>query len=374
MVKKSISSSQQEIFSSILEHAPIGMVMTDSEGKIVLVNLELERLFGYKRQELLGQTVEILIPETLRKKHVEHRELFTQNPSPRTMGVGRELSGRRKDGSQFPIEVGLNPVKTETGLLILAVITDVTARKELEKRTIASEHLAAIGRISSHVAHEVRNPLSSISLNLDLLRDEIAAIRSQTEKPNEAETLVAAIQKEVERLSELTNDYLKFSKLSKQRKEKTNLQELFAATFYLLEAEMKKKDIQMQFNKTDLILYLDPKQMQQVILNLTKNAIEAMPQGGKIEIDVNHEPDQETVLIRIRDCGIGMSEEVQKKLFDPFYTTKDKGTGLGLSLVQQIIAEHQGKIWFESERNKGTTFFIRLPDLREQELLTHGRR
>ncbi len=361
---------QQEIFYSVIEYSPIGMVMVDAKGKMTLVNREIERLFGYSREELLGQAIEILIPESLRHRHAEHRENFSHAPSPRVMGAGRDLAGRRKDGSEFSVEIGLNPLQTSKGFFVLAAITDVSARKALEKRTLTAEHLAAVGKLSSHVAHEIRNPLSSISLNLDLLHDELRAMRGEENQVpfHEAETLLKAIQKEIARLGDLAGDYLRFSRLPKHQKEKADLHELFTGVVYLLEAEAKHKNIEIRFHKdTTVSLLLDPKQMQQVFINLIKNSIEAMPQGGKIEIQVKNGP--EKIQISVRDEGVGMDEGVQKKLFDPFYTTKEKGTGLGLSLVRQIIAEHQGDIWCESRKGGGTTFFIELP---HAEPLPHG--
>ncbi|MBI3313552.1 MAG: PAS domain S-box protein [Candidatus Omnitrophica bacterium] len=352
---------QEDVLFTVIEHAPTGMVMADAGGKIVLVNLEIERLFGYKRDELLGRKIEILIPESLRKRHVEHRENFSKEPSPRLMGAGRDLAGRRKDGTEFPIEVGLNPLTTPQGLFVLAAIMDISTRKELEKRAITSEHLAAVGKLSSHVAHEIRNPLSSISLNLDLLHDEFQALTSEENKERlkEVEVLLDAVKKEIERLSDLASGYLKFSRMSKHQKEKTDLEEFFSKIVYLLEAESAQKGIQIQFPRKKMIVSLDPRQMQQVFLNLIRNSMEAMPKGGRIGISIDQ--DEEKTLISIRDEGTGMDEETQKKLFDPFYTTKEKGTGLGLSLVRQIILEHQGDIRFQSSPGQGTAFFIELP-------------
>lgn len=370
---KEALKEQQKIFESVIEHAPNGMIMVDASGKILLVNLQIEKLFGYDRNELLGQKVEILIPESLRKQHVMHRKNYGQDPSPRTMGAGRDLVGRRKDGSQISIEVGLNPLSTKEGFFVLAAITDISSRKELEKRALDAEHVAAIGKLSSHVAHEIRNPLSSISLNLDLMHDELQSLHQETKSARiaEADTLLKAIQREVEHLNDLASDYLKFSRLPKHQKESTDLEELFLTTLQLLEPEAKMKGINIVTKKTKGIsIILDPKQIHQALLNLIKNSFEAMPKGGKVEISITTE--EEAVTITIRDEGTGMDEATQKKIFDPFYTTKEKGTGLGLALVRQIILEHEGRIWFESTPGKGTSFFIWLPWDRKKEVISHG--
>lgn len=355
-------NEQQGIFAAIVEYSPMGKVMVDENGKIVLANREIERLFGYQREELLGQPVEILLPEKLRHHHVQYRESYVKDPSPRMMGAGRDLCGRKKDGSEVLIEVGLNPLRIGNQNYVLAAITDVSIRKELEKRTVASEHLAAIGKISSHMAHEIRNPLSSISLNLDLIHDELQALRAPENEKNltEADSLLQAIKKETDRLTDLASEYLKFSRMSKLQKEKTGFHDFFSGIIYLLEAEARSKGISIKYSRTDEEAYFDPRQMQQVFLNLIRNAMDAMPRGGVISIDVKKEG--RNLLILVRDQGAGMDEETQKRLFDPFYTTKEKGTGLGLSLVRQIITEnHGGKIWFKSQPGDGTAFFIELP-------------
>lgn len=355
---KAALQEQEEIFASVIEFSPIGKLLVDEKGKIALVNREIERLFGYSREELLGQSVEILIPEDLRKRHVEYRAGYTKNPSPRMMGAGRDLAGRKKDGSKILIEVGLNPLKIRSKPYVLAAIMDVTQRKNLEKKTAAAEHLAAIGKLASHIAHEIRNPLSSISLNLDMLQEEFHRLAAKPEL-KEADSLLQAIKTEIGRLSDLAGDYLHFSRLSKHETKMTDLQDFFANIELLLGAEARSRKIRISFPSEQAAVLFDPRQMQQVFINLIKNAMEAMPKGGKIEIKVKH--DKEKTLFSILDEGHGMDEETKKDLFKPFFTTKEKGTGLGLSLVEQIVNEHQGQIWVQSKKGEGSAFYILLP-------------
>lgn len=350
----------------VVESVPNGILMVSQEGKIVLANAQAERLFGYSREELLGQTIEMLVPESSRAGHPEYRRAFFSEPQSRFMGSERNLKGRRKDGTEFPVEMGLSPVQTGEGLLALASVSDISLRKDFERKMFAVERLAAMGKMSSHIAHEVRNPLSSIGLNLDLLSDELEALPDQGEKDSrprqEIKSLLKAIQKEVDRLAALAGEYLKFSKPPEQKKEKVYLNEFLSGMVHFLNEEAKRHQVELVFSKTHNapFIFMDPGQMEQVFLNLIRNAFDAMPQGGKVEIGILQDESAATVFVK--DEGAGMDEETQTKVFDPFFTTKGHGTGLGLVVAHQVVVEHGGAVWCESEKGKGTTFFVRYPN------------
>jgi PAS domain S-box-containing protein len=193
----------EDKFRLAVESCPSGMVMIDRTGKIVMVNTEVERLFGHRRDELLGRSVDILVPARLRGHHVRHRDGFTDHPETRRMGAGRDLFGLRKDGTEFPVEVGLNPIQTNEGLLVLSVIVDISERKRLER--LKDEFV-------STVSHELRTPLTSISGSLGLL------IGGATGKlPESAERLLAIAQSNSQRLVRLVNDILDIEKMESNR-------------------------------------------------------------------------------------------------------------------------------------------------------------
>jgi PAS domain S-box-containing protein len=193
----------EEMFRLAVEACPSGMLMIDSDGKMVMVNSEIENQFGYARGELIGQPVDILVPERLRTQHARHRHHFTPTPETRRMGAGRELFGRRKDGTEFPVEVGLNPIRFGDHLFVLGVIVDISQRKHIER--VKEEFI-------STVSHELRTPLTSISGSLGLL-----ASRWTEQLPPSAARLLTIAHKNCQRLVRLINDILDIEKIESGR-------------------------------------------------------------------------------------------------------------------------------------------------------------
>lgn len=348
------------LFSRAVEYSTDAILLTDVQGKIFHVNPAFTKLFGYPFAEAVGQTTRIL------RSHYSSDELYRDMwQSINVKGEWKgEIVNKAKDGSEIPVWLSITPV-FHKGVKIgyMGIELDMREKKELERRAIEAERLAAVGRMSSQVAHEVRNPLSSISLNVELLREEFESLAQSSDpaKLKEADSLLKAIEKEVDRLVELAGDYLKFSRLPQHNKKLTNLDELCTALFGFLKEEARRRHIKIAFEKNANPHYasVDPKQIEQALLNLVKNAFDAMPEGGKVHAGIREEDG--AAIIFIRDEGIGMDEETLKKVFDPFFTTKEKGSGLGLSLVRQVVSEHGGSVWCESVKNQGTTFYIRFP-------------
>src|SRR5882757_806856 len=193
----------EEMFRLAVEACPSGMVMIDCNGKMVMVNTEIENQFGYTREELIGQPVDMLVPERLRAQHARHRHSFTPKPETRRMGAGRDLFGRRKDGTEFPVEVGLNPIRADDDLWVLGVIVDISQRKNVER--LKDEFV-------STVSHELRTPLTSISGSLGLL------VGQWSDKlPESATRLVSIAHKNIQRLVRLVSDILDIEKMESNR-------------------------------------------------------------------------------------------------------------------------------------------------------------
>lgn len=364
--KEMLAQEKLALFSGAVEHSTDAILLTDTRGVILHVNRAFTQVYGYSAQEAVGNTTRIL---RSRYSTDEFYRAMWQSINTRGEWKG-EITNRAKDGSEIPIWLSITPV-IHRGQKIgyMGIELDMREKKELERRTVEAERLAAVGRMSSQVAHEVRNPLSSISLNVELLREELESMRegSAPEKTKEADSLLKAIEKEVDRLAEIAGDYLKFSRLPQQKKEITDLDELCSTLFAFLKEEARRRHIEIVFEKSakPFAAEIDPKQIEQALLNLVKNAFDAMPSGGKVQAGLRQE--NGAVLIFIRDEGVGMDAETVKKIFDPFFTTKEKGSGLGLSLVRQVVAEHGGSVWCESAKNQGTTFYLRLPaELKER--------
>jgi signal transduction histidine kinase len=244
----------------------------------------------------------------------------------------------------------------EVGQLAAEFNAMAGALEERELRLIRSERLAAVGKIAAQITHEVRNPLSSIGLNAELLEEELR-------QSPEAQKLAKAIVREVDRLAEITEQYLRFARLPRPRLESEELNHLVRSLLSFMNGELTARGITVESHLAAGLppVGIDENQMRQALLNILRNGLEAMPGGGRLTVVTAAEPDHKMLTVRIQDTGPGISPEHQAKIFDPFFTTKQMGTGLGLALTHQIVVEHGGTIAVESAVGQGTAFVVRLP-------------
>ena len=365
-------------FRLAVESSPNGMVMVDSGGRIVLVNQEVERMFGYQREELLGRSIELLVPERFHDGHPEDRARFFRTPNRRLMGAGRDLFGRRKDGSEVPVEIGLNPIETDDGLFVLSSIVDISARKradeerrQLEEQLRDAQKLEAIGTLAGGIAHDFNNILGAVFGYGELLQEEVL---SEQAKADVRELLTAA-----ERGRQLVRQILAFSRRQPIVRRPIPLAEAISdATKMLRPLLPAGVELRVQVHPQTPRILGDATGISQLLINLGTNAAQAMPAGGLLEIAVEPFYVRDSVararpdlregtyaVLRVRDTGHGMDDSVRERAFEPFYTTKQtgSGTGLGLAIVRGIVLDHQGSIELESVVGRGTTVTCLFPTL-----------
>lgn len=337
------------------------VVVTDPVGRVIGSNRAARELFG------LAVDTNLDLDD-----HPLGKALKTRNPAffeeRERAAAAREVA--RYDGVPVPREAGgeslidvtMTPYVDESGATrgFLWVCDDVTDAVRLKGQLLASEHLAAVGRLSAQVAHEIRNPLSAIGLNAELLQDELDAGLAEPHK-KEAQSLLAAIAGEIERLTAVTESYLQMARLPRPALRDADINQLISDLLSMLSEEMKqaKIDVELELASPAPRALVDPGQLRQGMLNIMRNGREAMPDGGKLKVRTSR--DDGSAIIEVADEGLGIPDALRGRVFEPFFSTKESGTGLGLSLTQQIIAEHGGSIEIAANTPKGTRVMLSLP-------------
>ena len=354
----------------LIESLPIGLIITDKKGKITDLNESSLRMFGYGRHELLEQSIETLLPERLRNSHQGHRAGYIRNPHVRPMGVGMELFARRKDGTEFPVEVSLGPLAGEDRTLVSTTVVDITERKKIEQQLHLAQRMEAIGQLAGGIAHDFNNLLAVIMGSADILVDALPRGDPLGRK-------VEMIRSAGSSAADLIRQLLAFSRQQMVQPVVLDVSKIIARTQGMLQ-RIVGEDIEFKVVVEDSVgsIKADPGQIEQVLLNLAGNARDAMPKGGRLTIRASNveldESDRKRhapvvpgpyVMLAIEDTGCGMDLKTQRRIFDPFFTTKElgKGTGLGLATVYGIVKQTGGYIWVYSEVGHGTIFRVYLP-------------
>lgn len=357
-------------FRLLLDAAPDAMVVVDQTGIIVLANLQADRIFGHSRDQLTGHSIDTLVPERFRDRHLGHREFYFRDPRVRPMGRSLELYGLRRDGSEFPVEISLSPLNVSGSLYITAAIRDITDRKEIEEkvRALNSElekkiaDLAATNQelesFSYSVSHDLRAPLRQVDGFSKILLDEAADSLSPEQRG-----YLQEIRNGTRHLGQLVDDLLKFSRLGRQAlvPQLVSLNALVLSVVSEAQSDLANSGrvIEWQLNTLPDVI-CDTTLIRQAFRNLISNAVKFTQGRSKAFIEIGY--DQEQSAFFVRDNGVGFDMKYADKLFGVFqrlHLQDDfEGTGVGLATVQRIVLKHGGRIWATAEPDRGATFFF----------------
>ncbi len=366
-------ATQEQMFRTLLESAPDAMVIVDDVGCIQMINAQTEKLFGYSREELVGQRVECLMPERFRPQHIHHRQGYSQSPRSRAMGVGLDLYGRRKNGTEFPIEISLSPIKTVGGTLVASAIRDVTDRRlaeealESNRNALAQSNVQLIAAnkeleaFSYSVSHDLRAPVRHI--------DGFARLLGETygeEMPQQLRHYLERILAAADHMGRLVDSLLNLARIGRKeliRQEAVSLGDLARRAVSDFSAETEVRGIEWRIHALPAVS-CDPELLTLVFSNLLSNALKFTRKVEHPVIQVGTQVNGTRVTIFVRDNGVGFDARYADKLFGVFqrlHREEDfEGTGIGLATVQRIVQRHGGDVWAESTPGQATTFYFTL--------------
>ena len=359
----------EQKFRGLLESAPDAMIVMNREGRIVLVNAQLEKLFGYQREEILGQEVEILVPERFRGRHPQHRDGFFAQP-----GCGRwvkawDCTDVGKMESNFPVEISLSPLETEDGTLVSGAVRDVTERTRAEEalRQAQSDlaranRVTTMGELAASLAHEVIQPITATVTSASTCLRWL-----ERDQPNLEEACAAAARtvRDGKLAGEIISRIRSQFEKGASKRELVDVNEIIRETITLLLSEAMRYDISV---RTELAADLphilgDRVQLQQVMMNLIMNSIDAMKDvDGRRELIIKSQRTENHQLqVSVSDTGIGLPPQQAEQIFNAFFTTKPHGTGMGLSISRSIIESHGGRLWASDNSPRGAAIHFTLP-------------
>lgn len=416
---RSIESDERQV-NALFEHATEGIVLTNKEGKIVLINPAATALFGYQKEDLLGMSIETLIPARFHSAHLNYRKGFYQHPSNRTMGHGRDLYARTKGGSEFPVEVSLSFYHQNNQFYVIAFIVDITARKKTEQELLnqkiqlekVSEDMKKLNadletkveqrtlilrealqeleksqrelhealskekelneiksRFVSMASHEFRTPLSTVLSSAALISKY-----TQSDDQEKREKHIKRIKDSVKHLNDLLGDFLSLGKLEEGRIKADvaafNVKEFMEEVVDEMRSILKSGQVIHATHEGEDIFVSDKRLLKNILINLMSNAVKFSDEGAGIWLSLNNRG--ERIELSVKDEGVGISEEDQQHLFSSFFRGKNvlniEGTGLGLHIVKRYVELLSGTIMLTSQLGKGTTISINLPKLEEIQL------
>ena len=365
------------------------VVVMDEQGTVETINPAGERMFGYAAGEVIGRNVKVLMPDPYRREHDGYLANYLRTGQKKIIGIGREVVGLRQDGTVFPIDLAVSEARLGDRRSFVGIVRDITERKKAEEAlreshrqlekalaslqtkreeiTVMSQQLwqaaklASVGELAASIAHELNNPLATVSLRVE-------SLLSQTAADDPRRRQLEVVEQEVDRMAGLVANLLQFSRRGQPQASTVDVADDLVKTLELMQHNLRTRRIEVvqEFSTDVPVIQADRQLLRQVFLNLLTNASDAMPDGGTLSLRVTPgslEGGRRAVVIEFADTGVGILPEHLRRVMEPFFTTKEegKGTGLGLAICRRAVQEHGGAIQITSEVGKGTTVRIVLP-------------
>ena len=361
--------ASEQRFRAVVEAVPSAILLVNADGVVRLANAQAETVFGYARDDLVGQAVEMLMPERFRPSHAGLRKDYAREARARMMGTGRELFARRKDGNEIPVEVALNPMPTEKGLSVLVSVVDITERRHVERATARQRdelaHLsrvAMLGELSGSLAHELNQPLTAILSNAQAAQRFLAQSPPRIDKLAEILTDIVKSDHRAEAVIQRLRSMLR--KEDSQR-HPLDINEVVEESMRLMRSDLLSRRVEVSMDLAEALPAVsgDRNQLQQVLLNFVINGCDAMD-GQDVDRRLlvgTQTTVQGNVEISVADHGAGIPLANLERIFDPFVTTKATGMGLGLAICRSIVEAHGGRLWATNNADRGATLHCELP-------------
>jgi len=376
--KRSMHDDEQlAILASVLRTAVDAIIIIDQRGTIESANIATERMFGFSPGEMIGQNVKMLMPSPDHEQHDGYLERYQKTGERHIIGIGREVTGKRKDGSLFPLHLGVSEVETDQRKLFTGILRDISELKAAEAELkqlnatldqrvkaqaaelqqaqlelVEKEKFATLGRISGGIAHEIRNPLNAIKTSAYYL------LNAQTPSPAKTQEHLTRIDRQVTVIDSAVTALSDLARLPEPQASEIDLKAMI--TGILRETKLPGNvTVQQHFTEELPRIWADEKQLPIVFKNLLRNARDAMPDGGSLILSAR--VDEPFVVVTVRDSGIGMPPEIAQRVAEPFFSTKARGMGLGMAITTAILEKNQCKMRLESEPGRGTSFDISIP-------------
>lgn len=356
----------EALFRSLLEAAPDAIILADAAGRVVLVNAQAEALFRYRREELVGQQVETLIPERVRARHIPQRMQYLGSPKTRPMGAGLDLAGRRKDGSEFPVEISLSPMPTPEGMLVISIIRDVTDQRrvaealQFQTRRL-EDKVREMDDFMHVVSHDLKEPLRGIEAFAGFLLEDYGDRLDEQGK-----RYLGFLKQSAVRMKDLIHDLLTLASLSRKEpsRQSVELREVVARMERDLAYAIGSRHAEIRVAGSLPVVTGDPTQLGELFKNLVSNAIKFNVSDHPV-VTISSADENGMVRVAVADNGIGIDPRYHERIFDLFERLHPQeefdGTGAGLAICRKIVEGYGGRIWVESAPGHGSTFVLTLP-------------